>query len=118
MQVEITCRHNTISDTFREYVSQKAEKLLHYFERVTAIQVTFDFEGDRVRAEMLVDAEHKHDFVTHHETSANEIGACFDQVLSKMEQQIRKYKGKLVDHRRDKPLNEVVEGNILPDEQE
>ena len=117
MQVEITCRHDSISNEFRDYVSQKAEKLLHYFERVTAIQVTFDFEGDRVRAEMLVDAEHKHDFVTHHEASASEVGACFDQVLSKMEQQIRKYKEKLVDHRRDKPMNEFMEGRPAQDEQ-
>ncbi|MEW4490575.1 ribosome-associated translation inhibitor RaiA [Thalassoglobus sp. JC818] len=113
MQVAITCRHGEISEDFRDYITRKAEKLLHYFERVTAIQVTLDYEGDRVRVEMLVDAEHKHDFVTHHETSADEVGPCFDQVLAKMEQQIRKYKGKLTDHRRDKPLNEVVSDQVV-----
>ena len=112
MQVEITCRHDSISDDFREYVARKSEKLLHYFERVTAIQVTFDFEGDRVRVEMLVDAEHKHDFVTHNEMAATDVGPCFDQTLSKMEQQIRKYKERLVDHRRDKPMNEVVKSDL------
>lgn len=108
MQVEITCRHGEISEDFRNYISRKSEKLLHYFERVTAIQVTLDYEGDRVRVEMLVDAEHKHDFVTHQEMPADDVGACFEQVLNKMEQQIRKYKEKLTDHRRDKPLNEVA----------
>lgn len=108
MQVEITCRHGEISEDFRNYMSRKSEKLLHYFERVTAIQVTLDYEGDRVKVEMLVDAEHKHDFVTHHETPAEDVGSCFEQVLSKMEQQIRKYKEKLTDHRRDKPLSEIT----------
>ncbi|TWT46997.1 Ribosome hibernation promoting factor [Thalassoglobus neptunius] len=118
MQVAITCRHGEISEDFRDYITRKAEKLLHYFERVTAIQVTLDYEGDRVRVEMLVDAEHKHDFVTHHETSADEVGPCFDQVLAKMEQQIRKYKGKLTDHRRDKPLNEVVSDQVVGSDDE
>ncbi len=108
MQVHITCRHGSISPDFHEYVRTKSEKLLNYFERVTAIQVTFDYEADRVKVEMLVDAEHKHDFVTHVEGPSDEVSGCFEQTLNKMEQQIRKYKSKLTDHRRDKPLNEIV----------
>ena len=108
MQVEITCRHGSVNSEFHEYVTRKSEKLLNYFERVTAIQVTFDFEDDRVRAEILVDAEHKHDFVTHHVGESTNIGAVFEQTLAKMEQQIRKYKEKLQDHRRDKPTSEVA----------
>jgi len=115
VQVEITCRHGSISSEFQEYVTRKAEKLLNYFERVTAIQVTFDYEKDRVKVEMLVDAEHKHDFVTHHEGPADEVAASFEQTLAKMEQQIRKYKSKVTDHRRDKPLNEVA-GDPLAEE--
>lgn len=115
VQVEITCRHGSISSEFQEYVSRKAEKLLNYFERVTAIQVTFDYEKDRVKVEMLVDAEHKHDFVTHYEGPADEVAASFEQTLAKMEQQIRKYKSKVTDHRRDKPMNEVA-GDPLAEE--
>ena len=108
MQVEISCRHGSIKPEFQEYITRKSEKLLTYFERVTAIQVTLDFQGDRVRIEILVDAEHKHDFVTHHESLTSQMGGCFEQALAKMEQQIRKYKEKVQDHRRDKPLNEMV----------
>lgn len=110
MQVEITCRHGEIKPDFREYISRKAEKLLTYFERVTAIGVTLDYDSDRVRVEVLVDAEHKHDFVTSCEADINEAGACFDQALQKMEQQIRRYKEKVQDHRRDRPINRIVEG--------
>lgn len=112
MQVQISCRHGEISEDFRGYISRKSDKLLNYFERVTAIQVTLDFEGDRVRVEMLVDAEHKHDFVTHHEMAAVDVSPCFEQVLAKMEQQIRKYKERLTDHRRDKPLSEMAESDV------
>lgn len=115
MQVAITCRHGQIKPDLNEYITRKSEKLLTYFERVTQIQVTVDFVDDRVRTEILVDAEHKHNFVAHAE--GDDAGATFDAALYKMEQQIRKYKEKLQDHRRDKPLNEVA-GAPVTDELE
>ena len=108
MQVAITCRHGSVSDDVRKHLASKAEKLLTYFERVTAITVTVDFEKDRVSVEILVDAEHKHDFVA--EATGEEVIPTFDGALHKIEQQIRKYKEKVQDHRRDRPMNELAEG--------
>lgn len=107
MQVAISCRHGSINDGVQEYITTKSEKLLTYFERVTAIEVTLDFEKDRIRVEILVDAEHRHNFVARDEGA--EVPATFDSALHKMEQQIRKYKQKIQDHRRDRPMNEVAE---------
>lgn len=107
MQVAITCRHGSISDEIHDLIVRKSEKLLTYFERVTAIEVTVDFEKDRINVEILVDAEHKHNFVSH--DVGEEVPSTFDSALQKMEQQIRRYKEKLQDHRRDRPLNEVAE---------
>ncbi len=112
MQIEITCRHGSISPDFHDYISRKTEKLLNHFERVTSIQVTLDYEGGRVKTEILVNSEHKHDFVTSQTTPESDAGACFDQALAKMDQQIRKYKDKIQDHRRDKPLNELVNDGL------
>lgn len=116
MQVAITCRHGNIPQETHEYISRKSEKLLNFFERVTAIEVTVDYEGDRVTTEIMVDAEHKHDFVAR--VTGDEVGPVFDKTLSKMEQQIRKYKEKLTDHRRDPPLSELAEAPDLRDEEE
>lgn len=103
MQVSITCRHGQLSDSTREYIRTKAEKLLDYFERITAISVTIDHDGhlgatERIRAEILVDAEHKHDFVAHAEDER--ATTAFDLALHKMEQQLRRYKEKVTDHHR------------------
>lgn len=106
MQVEISCRHGSIGEPVQQYIREKAEKLLTYFERVTSIGVTFDFTGNRVKAEILVDAEHKHDFVAHHE--GEDAQKSFDQALHKVEQQIKKYKEQIQDHRRDKSLSELT----------
>lgn len=107
MQVAITCRHGNIPQETHDYIARKSEKLVNYFERVTLIGVTIDFEGDRVTAEINVDTEHKHDFVAR--VTGEEAGPTFDRALSKMEQQIRKYKEKLTDHRRDPPLAKLTE---------
>ncbi|HEY0983584.1 ribosome hibernation-promoting factor, HPF/YfiA family [Schlesneria sp.] len=110
MQVAITSRHGSLSPSAHEHIARKAEKLLTFFDRVTAINVTIDFNNDRVNAEILVDAEHRHDLVASHlgETGENVI-AVFDSALHKMEQQVRKYKEKIQDHRRDPALNEIAE---------
>lgn len=105
MQVAITCRHGHLHAETREHVSTKAEKLLTYFERISAIQVTFDFGNGQASAEILVDAEHKHNFVA--TDTAAEAGVAFDGALAKMEQQLKKYKEKIQDHRRDPSLGEL-----------
>lgn len=106
MQIAITCRHGNVREDLREYINEKSQKLLTYFERVTAIEVTVDFNKDHVKVEIQVDAEHKHDFVAH--DVGGEVQATFDVVLHKMEQQIRKYKGKIQDHSRNMSLGEIT----------
>ena len=114
MQVAITCRHGNISADANDYITRKSEKLLNYFERVTEIDVTVDFAKDRVKVEILVDAEHKHNFVA--SDGGESVSSTFDNALHKMEQQLRRYKEKIQDHRRTPATNEVVES--APEEQE
>jgi len=110
VQVSVTCRHGSITDEVRDYITQKAEKLLTFFERVFAIAVTVDINKDHVLVELLVDTEHRHNFVA--SDRGEDVPGTFDRVLHKMEQQIKKYKEKIQDHRRDKSLNDVAEQAI------
>ncbi|MFN0050835.1 MAG: ribosome hibernation-promoting factor, HPF/YfiA family [Planctomycetales bacterium] len=105
MQVAITCKHGHLTPQHQEHITRKSEKLLTYFERVTAIHVTVSFDNGHIKVEILVDAEHKHNFVANDQ--GDDVTATFDQALHKMEHQIRKYKEKIQDHRRDVPLNEL-----------
>ncbi|MFO0919793.1 MAG: ribosome-associated translation inhibitor RaiA [Planctomycetaceae bacterium] len=105
MQVAITSRHGQLSPGAQDHMRQKAEKLLTFFERVTAISITTDVQHDDAVVEILVDAEHKHNFVAT-ETASN-VMAAFDSALHKMEQQIRKYKEKIQDHRRITPVSDL-----------
>lgn len=106
MQVSITCRHGSISQDLREYITRKSEKVVRYLGEVSEIDVTIDFEGDRANVEMLVEIEGYHTIVAHVE--GEDAGATFDRTLSKMEHQVHKYKEKSRDHRRDRPVGEVA----------
>lgn len=102
MQVKITSRHGSVRPEVHEHIQSKSEKLLTYFERVTQIEVTVDFTHEAVRVEIQVDTEHKHDFISHAEDV--EATTAFDSALHKMEHQIHKYKEKVQDHRRERPM--------------
>lgn len=105
MHIEVSCRHGNVADTTREYIERKCEHIVTLFERVTEINVIVDFEGtdnSRVHVEINVDAEHKHDFVARE--VGEDVGHTFDSALHKVEQQVRRYKEKIQNHRRDTPM--------------
>jgi putative sigma-54 modulation protein len=112
VQVDISVRHGhgTLSPSVSDHIRTKSEKLLTFFDRVTAIKVIVDFSNDRANVEILVDAEHRHDLVSHESGAVGEaVTPVFDAALHKMEQQLRKYKEKIQDHRRDPALGEIAE---------
>ena len=107
VQTKIAVRHGHLSEAAQQTIKEKAEKLLHFFERITQIEVTVDLaKEDHKTVEFLVQAEHKHDFVS--KETGPELMAAVDHALHKLEGQIRRYKEKIQDHRRDKPTNELA----------
>lgn len=105
MQIKISARHGHLSDANQQFIREKAEKLLHYFQRLMMIEVLVDFKEDDILVEFLVSAEHKHDFVASERNK--DVLAAVDAVLHKLEQQVRKYKEKIQDHRRTPSTGKV-----------
>lgn len=102
MQVTVSARHGHLSDDVQKQLHEKAEKLLHFFDRLTSIIVTVDLHRDRdnkLGVEIIAHAEHKHEFVA---TDRDvEIEQAFQLAKDHIKQQIKSYKEKLQDHRRD-----------------
>jgi putative sigma-54 modulation protein len=89
VQIKISTRHGHLSEASQAKLQAKLEKLLHFFERLTAIELTVDLENNaRPLVELRVSAEHKHDFMATEQT--DELSAAVDAVIQKMEQQLRK----------------------------
>ncbi len=103
MEIKIAARHGHLNEETQQFIREKAEKLLRFFERLTSIVVTVDLENDLKHVEFVVNAEHKHDFVAHE--SQGDIRAAVDLIVDKLEKQLRRYKEKVQDHRRTTPMS-------------
>jgi putative sigma-54 modulation protein len=113
VQIKISVRHGQINDQTQQFIRDKAEKLLHIFERLTMIEVTVDLKKELKVVEFVVQAEHKHDFVAR-ESNADVLAAV-DLVLDKLQGQLRRYKEKIQDHRRTPSTGEVAGAPSLED---
>lgn len=99
MQVQISTRHGDISAATKEKITKKVEKLHRYFERLMSIDVTVDLEkADEPKIEIVATAEHKNDFVANHQSK--DMFGSLEQVISKLEVQLKKYKEKIQGHNR------------------
>ncbi len=102
MLVTVSARHGHLSDELQTEIKAKAEKLLHFFNRLTIIEVTVDLRpghDGKLPVEIVATAEHKHEFVGRDEDS--DILHAFNKALAHVKQQITHYKEKVQDHRRD-----------------
>jgi len=111
VQVKISVRHGHLGEANQRIIREKAEKLLHLFDRLTLIEVTVDMrntEEERCHVEFVVQAEHKHDFVA--QESQHDLMAAVDLALNKIQRQIRRYKEKIQDHRRAPSAGDLATG--------
>jgi len=106
VQIKISARHGHLSDDHQQFIREKAEKLTHIFERLTMIEVTVDLHKDVKTVEFVAKAEHKHEFVARE--SHGELNAAVDLCLDKIQGQLRRYKEKIMDHRRTPSAGEVT----------
>jgi putative sigma-54 modulation protein len=106
VQIKISARHGHLHEATQEFIREKANKLTHYFQRLMMIEVIVDLHEDMNVVEFLVSAEHKHDFVAREQNK--DILAAVDLVLDKLERQVRKYKEKIMDHRRTPSTGDVT----------
>lgn len=102
MQIKVTTRHGHLSDDHQDQIREKVGRLEHHFPRLMMIEVIVDNREDHKKVELLVSAEHKHDFVA--SDTNKDLFAAVDLVIDKLDQQVRKYKEKIQDHRRTPPM--------------
>ncbi len=98
MQVNVTSRHGHLRSEDQAIVVEKVEKIRRLFDRINAIDVVVDLgHVDKPTVEINVSAEGTNDFVTTCE--ADTVLTALDSAIHKVEQQVRKHKEKLVDHK-------------------
>jgi ribosomal subunit interface protein len=96
--IEITSRHEPVTDSQRDYASEKALKLLRFHNRISRIQVVIDDAHEGPSVEMIVHVDSRATLVAreHHE----HFKGAIDLLVDKMERQLKKNNEKRKHHHR------------------
>jgi putative sigma-54 modulation protein len=98
VQVNVSARHGHLKPEDQAIIVEKVEKVRRLFDRINAIEVTVDLEHlDKPTVEINVSAEHSNDFVA--TTQSTTVISALDLTIGKVEQQIRKHKEKVTEHK-------------------
>lgn len=96
MRLMITGRHVLITPALRQYIETKMRRFDRYGVRLTTLQVLLSVEKFRHAAEAIGTF---HGRRLQAKASTQEMYASIDQVVDKLETQLRKVKDRLVNHK-------------------
>ncbi len=97
MQLNVTGHHVDITDAMHAYVAEKLQRLERHFDHVTNVHVILSVEKERQKAEATVHVSGAQLFA---ESVDGNMYAAIDDMVDKLDRQIRKHKEKLTDHHR------------------
>ena len=98
VQINVSARHGHLSPASQSKIVAKVSRLRRYFNRLTALNVTVDLQNSTLPAvEIVAKAERFHDMVSHE--NAAQLWRSVDGAVQKLEQQLRKHKEKVRDHK-------------------
>lgn len=97
MNILVNGRHLEITPALKNYAEEKIKKFERYSSDITEAIVTLSVEKYRHKAEVLMKAN---GILIQAESVTGEIYSAIDDVSEKLDRQVKKYKEKLVSHRK------------------
>lgn len=97
MQINLTGHHIDLTDSLRDYVETKLEKLERHFDQVVNVQVILSVEKMRQKAEATVHLSGNNIFA---EDTEEDMYAAIDGLIDKLDRQVVKHKEKITNHHR------------------
>jgi putative sigma-54 modulation protein len=95
MQLSISGHHVEISESLKNYINSKMQKVERHFDQVIDAHVVLDVEKQRHKAETTLQLSGS----TIHAASENDdMYAAIDAMVDKLDRQVRKHKEKISDH--------------------
>lgn len=95
MQINLTGHHVELTDSLRDYVNTKFEKLERHFDHINNVHVVLTVEKLSQKAEATV---HLNGTDVHASATDNDMYASIDALVDKLDRQVLKYKGKINKH--------------------
>lgn len=106
MQISVTGRHLDITDSLRNYVNEKMEKLERHFDHVTNVHVILGLEKVLKKAEATVHISGADIFA---DATNEDMYAAIDSLIDKLDRQVIKHKEKTKNHRATPSKHIIVE---------
>jgi putative sigma-54 modulation protein len=106
MSITIAGRHFDITAALKSHIDDKFNRLREHFEKDIEADVVLSVERHRHIAEMTMHVNGLH---VHGRESTGDMYSSVDDVIHKLEKQVRKYKNRIssAQHRNRKPLHEL-----------
>lgn len=93
MQINITGHHVELTESLKEYVKAKFDKLERHFDHISNVQVTLSIQKQRQIAEAVL---HLSGADVHANSENEDMYASIDGLVDKLDRQILKHKEKMV----------------------
>lgn len=106
MEIIISGHHVDLTEELKAYATERAEKLLKYFDGIMKITVKLSSDSGMLNAEMIISA--RNHLVLVGEVQHRDLHAAIDLVTDKMERQLTRQKEKMKNHRDERHLGEVA----------
>jgi putative sigma-54 modulation protein len=97
MNIIVTGRHLEVTAALKTYAEKKIKKIGRYLSNISEAVVTISVEKYRHKAEVLLKVN---GVLIQAEGVTGEVYSSIDEVVEKLGRQIKKYKEKLVSHRK------------------
>ena len=95
MQLNLSGQHIDITDSLRDHVNKKFEKLTRHFDHMTNMHVVLSVEKLRQKAEATVHASGADLFASDEQEN---MYSAIENLVAKLDRQIIKHKDKITNH--------------------
>lgn len=96
MRIQLTGHHVELTDSLRDYVNNKFERLERHNEKLADAHVVLTVEKMQQRAEATIHLARANVFA---DAESEDMYAAIDSLVDKLDRQLKKHKEKITDHR-------------------
>ena len=97
MNIVTSARHLELTPALKNYAEEKVAKFDRYLSNISEAKVTLILEKNVHKAEILLNVN---GILIWAESSTGDVYSAIDEVIDKLDMQVKKYKGKLNSHRK------------------
>jgi putative sigma-54 modulation protein len=111
MNIIVTGRHIEVTPALKDYSERKISRFDRYLSNISEAVVTLSVEKYRHKVEVLLKVN---GVLIQAEGITGDVYSSIDEVAEKLERQIKRYKEKLVSHRKSEGKTGVAEAEEAP----